>query len=349
MKKKRVVIIAPGRGSYTKETLGYLKERGGAIQNIVQQMDEKRRAAGDPTITELDSATTFKPAVHTKGEHASTLIYACSLADFYNLDRNQYEVVAVTGNSMGWYIALVLGGALDPMAGFDVIQTMGGMMREEIIGGQIIYPIVDDRWLVDENKKRGVWEVMRSIHGREACEVYLSIELGGYIVIGANKPALAALLKELPKEGDFPFQLINHAAFHTPLLQSVSERGFASLSIEKFKKPEIPLIDGRGEIWQPYSTSIAKLHQYTLGHQVVAPYDFTKAVTVALKEFAPDHLVLLGPGNSLGGSVGQILVMNKWKDIVDKASFSNHQKTAGATLISLGAPGPGSASGTVRT
>ena len=65
---------------------------------------------------------------------------------------------------------------------------------------------------------------------------------------------------------------------------------------------QIPLIDGRGKIWSPYSSGPADIMHYTLNHQVQKTFDFTSSVTVALKEYAPDNLLLLGPGNSLGGS-----------------------------------------------
>ena len=95
------------------------------------------------------------------------------------------------------------------------------------------------------------------------------------------------------------------------------------------------MIDGCGHIWQPYSTDVEALYRYTLDNQVVDTYDFTKAVTVGLKEFAPDKVVLLGPGNSLGGSIGQILIENKWLGITSKADFSLRQKEK-PFLISMG-------------
>ncbi|HMN68919.1 MAG TPA: hypothetical protein PKC28_10310, partial [Bdellovibrionales bacterium] len=156
-------------------------------------------------------------------------------------------------------------------------------------------------------------------------EIFPSIYLGGSLVLGANKPGVAALLKELPPVENYPFQLINHAAFHTPLMVETAEKAFRKLSRDLFSAPGIPMIDGRGAIWQPYSTNVDDLYHYTLGHQVVEVYDFTKAITVALKEFAPDHLVLLGPGSSLGGSLGQVMIENKWKNLDSKASFAKLQ------------------------
>lgn len=335
MKKKRIVVLCPGRGSYTKETLGYLRRFGGGVREFLLDLDERRAALDEPTVSELDALETFKPAVHTKGEHASPLIYACAYADFMSIDRERFEIVAVTGNSMGWYLALAFGGSLEWAGGFDVVNTMGSMMKEGIVGGQVIYPVCDENWVKQSEKVELVKQTVARLHGHDGIEIYPSIDLGGYMVLGANREGVAALLKELPKVDDYPFQLVNHAAFHTPLLRETSERAFQVLPIELFHKPAVPLIDGRGAIWQPYSTRIEELYSYTLGHQVVEPYNFTRAVSVALKEFAPDHLVLLGPGGSLGGSIGQILVECDWKGVKSKADFTRLQESQ-SFLISMG-------------
>ncbi len=350
-KKKRIVVVCPGRGSYTKETLGYFRQFGrqfGGSQNseplsghvaaFVADIDQRRRALGELTISELDGAEVFKPGVHTKGEHASSLIYACAYADFMAIDREKYEIVAVTGNSMGWYLALAYGGSLDWASGFEVVNTMGSMMKTEIIGGQVIYPISDENWRMSTEKLHLVRQVVGAINERPECDLYVSIYLGGYIVLGGNRGGVAAALKELPAVENYPFQLINHAAFHTPLLVATSERAFQCLPVDLFRAPQIPLIDGRGCVWQPYSTDVEALRDYTLGHQVVEPFDFTRAISVALREFAPDHLVLLGPGASLGGSIGQIMINEDWHAMKSKADFTRMQTGSGAPLLSMGRP-----------
>ena len=58
-------------------------------------------------------------------------------------------------------------------------------------------------------------------------------------------------------------------------------------------------------------------------------------MSVALKEFCPDKVFLLGPGNSLGGVIGQILIKNKWNGITSKKHFSEQQEED-PFLISLG-------------
>lgn len=333
--KKRVVVICPGRGSYTKETLGYLRQHGTAIQPFVSHIDRRRKELGEPTITELDNAESFKPQLHTRGEHASVLIYSCAYADFALIDKARFEVVAVTGNSMGWYITLALAGSLNWDGAFDVINTMGSMMKSEIIGGQVIYPLVDENWQYSTERYQQVLALVEGLNSSGEGHVYPSIFLGGFIVFGGDKAGLNRLLKKLPKIEDYPFQLINHAAFHTPLLRDISKQAFAKLPQSLFQAPQVPMIDGRGHIWQSYSTEVEDLYNYTLGHQVVEPYDFSKALEVSLKEFCPDHLVLLGPGSSLGGAIGQTLVKHNWLNISNKADFIQLQKQ-NPFLLSLG-------------
>ena len=336
--KKRIVVICPGRGTYTKETLGYLTKYGSHIKDFISDCDNRRKHLGEPTITELDSMDNFKPAIHTRGEHASSLIYACSYADFMSIDTDRFEICAVLGNSMGWYLTLAYAGALNWESSFNLINTMGSMMKTEIIGGQVIYPIVDQEWKKSQTQQIIVDRAVRKVREIPGCEVYPSIYLGGYIVLGANKSGITALLKELPAQENYPFQLINHAAFHTPLLNGISERAFATIPQSSFQRPKIPMIDGRGKIWQPYSTDTKELYEYTLGHQVVDSYDFSKSLTVALKEYCPDHLVLLGPGGTLGGSIGQIMIENNWKGISNKAEFTALQSSSNSLpyLISMG-------------
>ena len=326
---RKALVIAPGRGTYTKTELGYLNKHRPRHQVFVDALDARLAARGALTVSALDHATKFSPATHTPGENASTLIYACSAVDFLAIDRDRYEIVAVTGNSMGWYTALWCGGALDDSAGFDLVHTMGSMMKAGVIGGQLVYPIVGEDWRLDPERLGAVQRAFSSLASVDGAEAYISIRFGGYVVIGGNQVGLSYLMKALPKVDDdrYPFQLVNHAAFHTPLLRETSERAFSLLGTELFQKPRYPLVDWRCMIWQPYSTDVEALREYTLGHQVYAQYDFCAAVGVALKEFAPDCMILLGPGSSSGGALGQILVENRWFGINSKAEFQKRQES----------------------
>ena len=60
------------------------------------------------------------------------------------LIEDRYDVVAVTGNSMGWYLALACSGVLDFDAGARLVNNMGGLMHEQGAGGQIVWSVVDE-------------------------------------------------------------------------------------------------------------------------------------------------------------------------------------------------------------
>jgi acyl transferase domain-containing protein len=337
--RKTAVVICPGRGTYTKTELGYLARHRPAIDAFVERLDGRLAALGEPTVSALDGAASFSLKTHTPGEYASTLIYACSAADFAAINRESIDIVAVTGNSMGWYTALALGGALSESAAFELIHGMGSMMRGGVIGGQLIYPLVDDQWRHSPERAALVATALAEVRQIPGCEAYPSISFGGYAIIGGNSEALQKLQKMLPPadDGRYPLNLVNHAAFHTPMLRGISERAFSLFGSALFGAPSVPLIDGRGIIWQPYATDAQALRAYTLGHQVYETYDFSAAVSVALKEFAPDYLILLGPGSSSGGAIGQILIANHWLGLADKAAFSERQAQA-PFLIAMGRP-----------
>lgn len=327
--KKRVVVVCPGRGTYNKEELGYLRRYHSDKTEIVDLIDEYRAGKQQLPIAQLDQMDKYAMRTHTAGENASALIYACALSDYFSIDKEEYEVAAVTGNSMGWYIALAVAGALTQPNAIEVINTMGSMMENGIIGGQMIYPIVDENWHVNYQQKEQVLMHLDAVNQLADCQVYMSIELGGYLVFGGNNEGLKALGERLPMiEDRYPMNLFNHAAFHTPLMANVSKNALEQLPVSLFQQPNIPLVDGRGQIWQPYSCDLNALHDYTLNTQVVEPYQFSKAIEVAIKEFAPDKLIVLGPGATLGGAIAQCLISHQWLGMTSKADFIDKQKTS---------------------
>jgi len=318
MAKKRVVVVCPGRGSYTRETSNYLSDLKPDINNHIINFDKKREAESLTKISELDK-NNFRSKIHMTGENASPLIFACSVKDFMLIDKTKYDVVAICGNSMGWYIALALGEAISFDKGYDLIQTMGTLTQKHGFGGQIIYPIINDEWQIDIGKKE---LVLKEI---EKTNSYISIYLGGYIVIGGTQNSLDRLLEKLPVNDKYPFQIPFHSAFHTSLLSGVVSRAKSSLHHNIFNRPSIPLVDGRGNIWSPWSTNKSELYNYTLDHQIIKSYNFSSSIEVAIKEFCPDNIILLGPSNTLGGPVAQVLIDHNWNNLNAKSEFLRNQ------------------------
>lgn len=325
----RAALFAPGRGSYTERNLGTLPPE----HPYVRTAEELRAGYELDSLLALDRAERFSPAKHLKPRNVSALIYLCSMLDAERA-LAKHEVVAIGGNSMGWYTALAMAGALSFEDGFRLVQEMALIQEEVGGGGQAIYPVVDETWRTDDEAVSAVRVVLE-----EDPEVFPSIHLGGYEVLGASPSAIGRLLERLPQvklgKTTYPFRLALHGPYHTPLVHAARVRAEEQLAGLGFRRPRITLIDGKGRRFTPWSADVDALRAYTLGDQVDRPYDFTASVRVALREYAPERIVLTGPGNSLGGVVGQVLVAERWRGIDSRDAFLAVQEGDAPILESM--------------
>ena len=329
------LVVCPGRGTYGKAELGYLKRLHADRAQLIAGFDALRAQRGQPTLSELDGAERYSPALHTRGDITSPLIFAASYLDFLAIDRQQFEIAAVTGNSMGWYTALAVGGAVSGEDGFRIVDAMGENSQAGQPGGQVLLTLVDEDWNEISGLRDRVAALIAEIDGRVGHALHPSIDLGGMLVVAGNEAGLEALLKEAPPTpAREPLRLVNHGPFHTPLMQGSSDRAF-QLPAEWFGSPEVPMIDGRGHIWRPFASTPEALRRYTFGTQILEPYGFTRALQVAVREYAPDRIILLGPGDTLGGAIAQALIAIQWRGLASKADFQAMQ-AADPFLLAMG-------------
>ena len=85
------------------------------------------------------------------------------------------------------------------------------------------------------------------------------------------------------------------------------------------------MIDGRGHVWSPLASNPDLLWDYTFAAQILETYHFARAIQVAVREFAPDRIILLGPGDSLGGAIAQALIDIEWMGLRSKRDFQAMQ------------------------
>jgi malonyl CoA-acyl carrier protein transacylase len=274
----------------------------------------------------MDAAKRFSARLHLAGENASILTAGIALADLDQLDPEKVKPVAVCGNSMGWYTALGYSGALSLPHCASLVETMGQYQSGNIIGGQIVYPLTDSQWRLDPDRLAAVEDAVSKIDG-----LYWSIRLGGQAVLGGTDAALSAATAALPSitvgRYAYPLRLPMHSAFHTPLLTSAAMRARNDLSDLSWSAPALPLVDGSGRIWRPRITSGDQIRDYTLNAQVTEVYDFTTMLRTALREYAPEIIVLPGPGSSLGGAIAQTLIAEGWQGLSTKDAFTKRQST----------------------
>ncbi|MBL0924222.1 MAG: ACP S-malonyltransferase [Sphingomonadaceae bacterium] len=333
--KQKALVICPGRGTYNSTELGYFGTHHAARGDLAAMLDALRREQGQITISDLDKAEKYAPSVHMTGDNASLLIYACALADFAAIDPEIYNVVAVTGNSMGWYLALACAGVLDFEGGARLVNTMGGMMNSHGKGGQIVWPIVDTDWRVDPEKVSLANDLLAEAESNPDIAVHISIRLGGMIVFAADEPGLKWLQERLPKDDRFPMRLVHHAAFHSPLLDHIVPMAREANPSGDFGVGRVPVIDGLGKVWSPKAFNPDAIYDYTLGAQLNRSYDFTRAVQVSAREFAPDKIIVLGPGTTLGAPTAQALIAAGWRGLSGKTDFQARQ-ASDPILLSMG-------------
>lgn len=333
----RHLVVFPGRGSYGPQELGYLKKLAASspqaartVAEVAAAMDAPRRERGRPSVLELDAAKTFSAERHLAGENASALIVACGLADFRLLEGR--EIAGVTGNSLGFYTALGASGALSLEDTGRLVEEMASLQVERGTGEQVIVPVADDEWRFDPRRAHTVDAAIA------AGDAWLSVDLGSFRVLGGRDTE--TLVRALPKTRlggrEYPMALPGHKAFHTPLVQDVADavRGAWELG---WRAPGCHLLLGNGALVTPWSADPAALAAYTLREQVVTPFRLASALRVGLRELAPEAIVLTGPGESIGGSIGAAILAEGWRGVRDRETFKKRQ-AGEPVLLSLARP-----------
>jgi [acyl-carrier-protein] S-malonyltransferase len=317
----RALVLCPGRGSYGRDALGSLKN---LKSDALDVFDGLRASQQRPTVREMDGAEKYASKLHIRGENASALTAGASLADLDQVDHSKFQIVGVTGNSMGWYTALGYANALPMSDCATLVETMGQYQAGNIVGGQIVYPLVNEDWTRSAEKIAGVDALVEATP-----DLYWSIRLGGQAVLGGTEPALkkaTAALEPIERGAHtFPIRLPLHSAFHTPLMDSTSTQACDDLSLLGWKAPRVTMFDGLGRVFRPHSADPQCIRDYTLGAQVTETFDLSLAIKTALRTVAPEVVILPGPGSNLGSAVAQIMIEEGWAGITSRDDFVSRQ------------------------
>ncbi len=321
MSKPIAVLFCPGRGAYDRTSLSFIAEHQapGPVADALAAADAARPE--DSTITRLDAAEKFRPGLHLQGVNAAELIYFSTMFHLQQLHR-RYDIVAVAGNSLGWYTALAASGALDASRGWRLVRSMAELQLQ-IDGGQLLTTTVDEEWRPDPAAAAELAAAIESTNALGTDHfVALSIDLGGHAVIGGTDLGIAALLKALPKrkvgDREFPFQLAGNGPFHTALCGDTARAAQDRLASLRPQQPTIHLIDGLGNVHTPWSANPTALLEYTVTRQVLEPFRFTAAVRTAIREFNPEVLLCAGPGQSLRAPVGHVVLAEGYRGITSR-------------------------------
>ena len=330
----RAAVAFPGRGSYTRSSLGSLP----AGHEWVRRAETLRIAAGLPSLLEIDNAEAFHPALHQRPSNAWPLTFLCSLLDAERI-ADDHEVVVVVASSTGWYTALAASGVLGFDDAFRLVQEMALAAEEplpdEASGAEIIFPLTNDAWETDPARSAAVDAALAA----DAAGAGRALELGAFAVIGGTRAAIDRVASHLPEVTaggrSFPLRLAGDDAWHTPLRARSAETAAERLGSLAWERPNVTLVDGRGFRFTPWSTDPEALAELTLSGQADAPYDFARGFRVALREYAPDVVMLPGPGASLGAACAQLIVAEGYRGLRSRAEFEAAQTASNPILLSM--------------
>lgn len=332
-RRPRAVLAFPGRGSYGPQSLHSVP----ADHPLVAAADEIRADLGLDSLAALDAADAFDPAVHLRPSNAGPLTWLVSMLDAERA-LVDHRVVAIVGNSPGWFAALAVAEALEPVDAFRLLQGIA-LLEEEVVAsgetsGHLIYPRLDANW---QPMPAGV-DALDAI-GDDGGEVFPSVDLGGFVILAGSDAGIDRIAERLPTvelgERHYPLRLAFHVPYHTPLQRNVATEAASQFAGLAWHRPQLTLIDGRGIRFTPWTTDPADLAAYTLGEHLVTLYRFAASARVALREYAPEVIVLPGPGNTMGGVMGQLVVTEGYRGLRTKADFEAAQAGAAPLVLSM--------------
>lgn len=330
----RAAVAFPGRGSYGPGSLGSLP----GTHDWVRRADELRAEAGLEGLSTIDHAPGFTPAVHLRPSNAWPLTFLASLLDAERI-ADDHEVVVVVASSTGWYTALAASGALGFDDAFRLVQEMAAAAEEPLPGdavpAELVYPLTDDAWDRDETRSTAIDVAVDEV-GPSAAR---SLELGSFSVVAGTATAIDRIGGALPPVSvggrSYPLRLTAADAWHTPLRSGAAAAAAERVGALTWDRPNVTLVDGRGVRFTPWSTDPTELAAQSLVSHAEAPYDFARAFRVALREYAPEVVLLPGPGASLGTACAQLIVAEGYRGIRSRTEFEAVQAGSAPILLSM--------------
>jgi [acyl-carrier-protein] S-malonyltransferase len=328
----RAAVAFPGRGSIGPPSVGSLD----AHHPWVGHADDLRRSIGLMALSELD-ARSFDADLHLRPTNAWPLTFMSSLLDAERI-AGDHEVVAVVASSTGWYTALAASGALDFDGAFRIIAELAAAAEEPLEDGaraaELVYPLTDETWQPVPERAAALAAALDEAGG----EVAMTVTLGSHAVLGGPADAVDEVAARLPPARatgrEFPLRLAGDG-WHTPLRTAAVARAAERLAAVARARPNVAMVDGAGRRHSPWSADADTLIDDAIGRQPTLTYDFATSLRVALREYAPDVVLLPGPGASLGAACAQVIVGDGYRGLRSREEFEKTQSGPSPILLSV--------------
>lgn len=239
--------------------------------------------------------------------------------------REDHEIVAVLAGDGGWYAALAVAGALSTEDAGTLLDAVRVAAASAPAAEQVVFPQTDAAWRRDAR-------LVSALDGALALgdgQIHRSLDLGAYAVMTGTPAGVELLTSALPAisvgEQRYPLLLPARPSLHTPMALDVAPQMRAIAERLDWRMPDVTIIDGRGVRHTPWSTSPSALRDATEA-QLVQTVRFAAALHVALREYAPDVIVIAGGSGILATVCAQLVVSEGYHGIRSRRAFAEAQR-----------------------
>lgn len=301
----KIGFLFPGQGAQTVGMGKDLYEKYPEYRSVYEKVNE----ITGRKIDDLTFNSTEETLSQTKNTQIAIL--TMSLAILEILKKENIQVEAAMGLSLGEYTALIHSGAISFEDGIKVVQKRGELMQNLCPAGDWSMAAIMG---LDEAKTS---EVCASI----TCGfvVPANFNCPGQIVISGEKNAVLEAIEKCKEAGaKRAIELNTSGPFHTCKLKDASEalkKELVPMEIGKFNTKVVKNIDGKEYSEQNNVKEI-------LANHIINPVRFADGLQTML-DMGIDTFVEIGPGKTLAGFVKRTSKDVKIFNINDVASLES--------------------------
>lgn len=301
----KIGFLFPGQGAQTVGMGKDLYEKYPEYRNIYNKVNEITRRK----IDNLTFNSTEQELSQTKNTQIAIL--TMSLAILEILKKENIQVEATMGLSLGEYTALIHSGAISFEDGIKIVQKRGELMQELCPSGDWSMAAIMG---LDENT---ISEICTNI--KSGFVTPANFNCPGQIVISGEKNAVIEGIRKCKDSGaKRAIELNTSGPFHTCKLKDASEalqKELATVNMNTFNTKVIKNLDGKAYNSQDDIKEILTNH-------IISPVRFTDGLQTML-DMGIDTFVEIGPGKTLAGFVKRTSKDVKIFNINDVESLEN--------------------------
>ena len=281
----KIGFLFPGQGAQAVGMGKDLYEKYPEYRNIYEKVNE----ITGRKIDDLTFNSTEEELSQTKNTQIAIL--TMSLAILEILKKENIQVEAAMGLSLGEYTALIHSGAILFEDGIKVVQKRGELMQNLCPAGDWSMAAIMG---LDEAKTS---EVCASI--TSGFVLPANYNCPGQIVISGEKAAVLEAVEKCKEAGaKRAIELNTSGPFHTCKLKGASEalaKELAPVTLQEFNTKVVKNIDGK-----PYESqdNVKEI----LANHIINPVRFADGLQTML-DMGIDTFVEIGPGKTLAGFV----------------------------------------------